>query len=74
MKEDDHFIDGLKFAGAHAISGNRMGTAVTNGSAAAKAVIDDYTLKAQARKFIAQTAEMRQEAESRASGSGSSEA
>ena len=46
MKEDDHFIDGLEFAGAHAISGNGMGPAVTNGRAAAKAVIDDIAKKA----------------------------
>ena len=45
MKEDDHFIDGLEFAGAHAISGNGMGPAVTNGRAAAKAVIDDVEKK-----------------------------
>jgi phytoene dehydrogenase-like protein len=45
MKEDDHFIDGLEFAGAHAISGNGMGPAVTNGRAAAKAVIDDIAKK-----------------------------
>ena len=69
MKEDDHFIDGLEFAGAHAISGNGMGPAVTNGRAAAKAVIDDYTLKSQARKFVAEMAAMRQEA----AGSGSEE-
>ena len=46
MKEDDHFIEGLEFAGAHAISGNGMGPAVTNGRAAAKAVIDDVAKKA----------------------------
>ena len=45
MKEADHFIDGLEFAGAHAISGNGMGPAVTNGRAAAKAVIDDVAKK-----------------------------
>ncbi len=50
MKEDDHFIDGLEFAGAHAISGNGMGPAVTNGRAAAKAVIDDVAKKADAGK------------------------
>ena len=43
MKEDDHFIEGLEFAGAHAISGNGMGPAVTNGRAAAKAVIDSVS-------------------------------
>ena len=45
MKEEDHFIEGLEFAGAHAISGNGMGPAVTNGRAAAKAVIDDVAKK-----------------------------
>ena len=45
MKEDDHFIEGLEFAGAHAISGNGMGPAVTNGRAAAKAVIDSVSAK-----------------------------
>ena len=69
MKEDDHFIDGLEFAGAHAISGNGMGPAVTNGRAAAKAVIDDYTVKSHAKQFIDQMAAMRQET----AGSGSDE-
>ncbi|MBR3366918.1 MAG: NAD(P)/FAD-dependent oxidoreductase [Lachnospiraceae bacterium] len=41
MKEEDHFIEGLEFAGAHAISGNGMGPAVTNGRAAAKAILED---------------------------------
>ncbi|MBQ1406643.1 MAG: NAD(P)/FAD-dependent oxidoreductase [Eubacterium sp.] len=45
MKEKDHFIDGLEFAGAHAISGNGMGPAVTNGRAAAKAVWEDIEKK-----------------------------
>jgi prolycopene isomerase len=40
MKEEDHFIEGLEFAGAHSISGNGMGPAVTNGRAAAKGVLD----------------------------------
>ena len=46
MKEADHYIDGLEFAGAHAISGNGMGPAVTNGRAAAKAVWEDMEKKA----------------------------
>ncbi len=40
MKEEDHFIEGLEFAGAHGMSGNGMGPAVTNGRAAAKGVLD----------------------------------
>ena len=40
MKLEDHFIEGLEFAGAHGISGNGMGPAVTNGRAAAKGVLD----------------------------------
>ena len=45
MKEDDHYIEGLEFAGAFAISGNGMGPAVTNGRAAAKAVFEDLEKK-----------------------------
>ena len=45
MKEEDHFIEGLEFAGAHAISGNGMGPAVTNGRAAAKAILEDMEKK-----------------------------
>ena len=40
MKEEDHFIEGLEFAGAHSISGNGMGPAVTNGRAAAKGIFE----------------------------------
>jgi hypothetical protein len=56
-----------------------MGPAVTNGRAAAKAVIDDYTIKAHAKQFIAEMAAMRQEAagmaakNKEAAGSGSEE-
>ncbi len=50
MKEEDHYIDGLEFAGAFAISGNGMGPAVTNGRAAAKAVLDDRAKKEAAAK------------------------
>ena len=50
MKEEDHYIDGLEFAGAFAISGNGMGPAVTNGRAAAKAVLDDRAKKEAAGK------------------------
>ncbi len=45
MKDSEHFIDGLEFAGAHSISGNGMGPAVTNGRAAAKAVMEDMAKK-----------------------------
>ena len=45
MKEDDHYIEGLEFAGAFAISGNGMGPAVTNGRAAAKGVLEDLEKK-----------------------------
>ena len=45
MKAEDHFIEGLEFAGAHAISGNGMGPAVTNGRAAAKAILEDMEKK-----------------------------
>ena len=49
MKEEDHFIDGLEFAGAFAISGNGMGPAVTNGRAAAKAVLEDIEKRRAAK-------------------------
>ena len=49
MKDSEHFIDGLEFAGAHSISGNGMGPAVTNGRAAAKAVMEDMAKKGGAR-------------------------
>ena len=39
-QENDHFIEGLAFAGAHSISGDGMGPAVTNGRAEAKAIIE----------------------------------
>ena len=45
MKEDDHYIEGLEFAGAFAISGNGMGPAVTNGRAAAKGIFEDLEKK-----------------------------
>ncbi|MCR4588730.1 MAG: NAD(P)/FAD-dependent oxidoreductase [Lachnospiraceae bacterium] len=50
MKEEDHFIDGLEFAGAFSISGNGMGPAVTNGRAAAKAIFEDKEKKEAAVK------------------------
>ncbi len=45
MKQEDHFISGLEFAGAHSISGNGMGPQITNGRAAAKAVLEDMQNK-----------------------------
>ena len=43
--EQEHFIDGLEFAGAHAISGDGMGPQVTNGRKAAKNILDDIAAK-----------------------------
>ena len=40
MMAEDHFIDGLEFAGAHAVAGDGQGPQITNGRAAAKAVLD----------------------------------
>ena len=46
--EAEKFIEGLEFAGAHAISGDGMGPAVTNGRKAAKNVLDDIRKKKEA--------------------------
>ncbi len=46
---EEKFIRGLEFAGAHAISGNGMGPAITNGRKAAKNVLDDMVEKEAAR-------------------------
>ncbi|MBP5156046.1 MAG: NAD(P)/FAD-dependent oxidoreductase [Clostridia bacterium] len=40
MSEKDNFIQGLSFAGAHQISGDGMGPAVTNGLKGAKIILD----------------------------------
>ena len=48
MKAEDHFIEGLEFAGAHGMSGNGMGPAVTNGRAAAKGVLEAMEKKKEA--------------------------
>jgi prolycopene isomerase len=40
MSENENFIKGLAFAGAHQISGDGMGPAVTNGRKAAKIILD----------------------------------
>ncbi|MBQ2603113.1 MAG: NAD(P)/FAD-dependent oxidoreductase [Oscillospiraceae bacterium] len=45
MKEDDKFIEGLEFAGAHGMSGDGMGPQITNGRAAAKAIREDKERK-----------------------------
>ncbi|MBQ7600195.1 MAG: NAD(P)/FAD-dependent oxidoreductase [Clostridia bacterium] len=48
--DKEKFIEGLEFAGAHQISGNGMGPAVTNGRKAAKNVLDDMKRKEEAGK------------------------
>ena len=50
MKEQDHFIEGLEFAGAHGMSGDGMGPQITNGRAAAKAVREDKEKKEAEKK------------------------
>ena len=47
--EEEHFIEGLEFAGAHQISGDGMGPAVTNGRKAAKNVLDAMAGKEAAK-------------------------
>lgn len=49
MPGAEDFIEGLTFAGAHAISGDGMGPAITNGQAAAKAIHDDLERKGAAK-------------------------
>ncbi len=46
--EEEKFIEGLEFSGAHQISGDGMGPAVTNGRKAAKNVLDDIAKKKEA--------------------------
>ena len=48
--EEEKFIEGLEFSGAHQISGDGMGPAVTNGRKAAKNVLDDIKKKEAAAK------------------------
>ena len=48
--EEEKFIDRLEFAGAHAISGDGMGPAVTNGRKAAKNVLDDIAARKEAKR------------------------
>ena len=48
--EEEKFIDRLDFAGAHAISGDGMGPAVTNGRKAAKNVLDDIAARKEAKR------------------------
>ena len=40
MGESENFIQGLSFAGAHQISGDGMGPAVTNGRTGAKIILE----------------------------------
>ena len=49
MSENENFIEGLAFAGAHSISGDGMGPAITNGRAAAKEVIESVRKKEAAK-------------------------
>ena len=46
--EEEKFIEGLEFSGAHQISGDGMGPAVTNGRKAAKNVLDDIKKRKEA--------------------------
>ena len=46
--EEEKFIDHLEFSGAHQISGNGMGPAVTNGRKAAKNVLDTIAKEKEA--------------------------
>jgi phytoene dehydrogenase-like protein len=47
--EEEKFIEGLEFAGAHAVSGDGMGPAVTNGRKAAKNLLDHIAAKEGAK-------------------------
>ena len=49
MKDQDHFIEGLEFAGAHGMSGDGMGPQITNGRAAAKGIREDKEKKEAAK-------------------------
>lgn len=49
MKDEEQFIRGLTFAGAHGISGNGMAPQITNGRAAAKAILEDMAKKEAAK-------------------------
>ena len=46
--EEERFIERLEFSGAHQISGDGMGPAVTNGRKAAKNVLDDIRKRKEA--------------------------
>ncbi|MBR6089717.1 MAG: NAD(P)/FAD-dependent oxidoreductase, partial [Anaerolineaceae bacterium] len=50
MSEAENYIQGLSFAGAHQISGDGMGPAVTNGRKAAKNVLDAMAASKEAAK------------------------
>ena len=47
MSEEENYITGLAFAGAHQISGDGMGPAVTNGRKAAKIILDTMEKEGQ---------------------------
>jgi len=46
MSEQENYIPGLAFCGAHAISGNGMSPAITNGRKAAKTLLDEMAKEA----------------------------
>ncbi|MEG0751336.1 MAG: NAD(P)/FAD-dependent oxidoreductase [Oscillospiraceae bacterium] len=48
MSDEERYITGLEFAGAHAISGNGMSPCITNGRKAAKGVLDEMEKEARA--------------------------
>jgi hypothetical protein len=43
MSEEENYIKGLAFSGAHAISGDGMSPCITNGRKAAKTLLDMMT-------------------------------
>ncbi|MBQ9685716.1 MAG: FAD-dependent oxidoreductase [Oscillospiraceae bacterium] len=49
MEEEDHFIKGLEFAGAHALAGDGQAPQIKNGRLAAKGVLKDMKKKEAAR-------------------------
>ena len=50
MSEEENYIQGLAFAGAHQISGDGMGPAVTNGRKAAKIILEMMEADKEARR------------------------
>ena len=43
MSEEENYIKGLSFCGAHAISGDGMSPCITNGRKAAKILLDEMS-------------------------------